>query len=75
MDIFESIDDLISHRDQIEVVLDGLPQEYNTVASTIQYRPNLCPIIEVESMILSHEVKLEKAKKNVLGEPIFVNVA
>ncbi|KAI5410824.1 hypothetical protein KIW84_056095 [Lathyrus oleraceus] len=26
-------------------------------------------------MLLSHEVKLEKTKKNVLGEPIFVNVA
>ncbi|KAI5403411.1 hypothetical protein KIW84_050837 [Lathyrus oleraceus] len=75
VDVLESIDDSISHCDQIEDVLDGLPEEYNAIASIIQYRPNLCPVIEAESMLLSYEAKLEKAKKNVLAEPISINVA
>lgn len=75
MDVLESIDDPILHNDQIEAILDGLPEEYNDLASIIQYRPHLCPIIEAESMLISHEGKLETAKKTVVTEPIFVNVA
>lgn len=32
LDILESIDDPISHRDQLEAILDGLPDEYNALA-------------------------------------------
>ena len=35
VDVLESIDDPISHRDQIEAILDGLLEEYNALASII----------------------------------------
>lgn len=75
VDILESIDDPISHRDQLEAILDGLPEESNALASIIRYRPSLCPIIEAESMLLDHEAKLDKSKKTVLTEPLSISAA
>lgn len=73
--ILESIDDPMSHTDQLESILDGLPDEFNALDSTIQYLHIMCSIIEVEFMLLDHEAKLERTRKNVLTEPLFVNVA
>ncbi|MCI43486.1 retrovirus-related Pol polyprotein from transposon TNT 1-94, partial [Trifolium medium] len=70
-----SIGDPIKHRDQLEAILDGLPNEYNALTAIIQYRSDLCPIVEAEAMLLAHEAKLEKSKKVVLSEPLSVNVA
>lgn len=68
VDILESIDDPTSHRDQLEAILDGLHDDYIALASIIQYRPIICPIIEAESMLHSHEAKLDRAKKTILTE-------
>nr|KAI5438491.1 hypothetical protein KIW84_024289 [Pisum sativum] len=46
-----------------------------TKAYIIQYRTTLRPIIEAEPMLLSHEAKLERAKKSILTEPLSINVA
>lgn len=70
----DSIDDPVSHRDRLEAILDGLPDEYNTLASIVQYPPTMCSNIEVESMLLSHESKLEKVKKTVVTEPMSINL-
>ncbi|KAI5399647.1 hypothetical protein KIW84_064829 [Lathyrus oleraceus] len=75
IDILESIDDSISHRDQLEAILDGLSEDYNALASIIQYRSTICPIIEVESVLLSNEATLDKAKQTILTGPLSVNVA
>ncbi|PNX77875.1 hypothetical protein L195_g033846 [Trifolium pratense] len=72
---FTSLGDLIKHCDQLEVILDGLPEEYNALDAGNYYRFELCPIIEAESMFLLHEAKLEKANKVVLSEPFTMNVA
>lgn len=70
-DILDSIDDPISH---LEAILDGLPEDYNTLVSIIQYRSILCPNIEAESMLLPHEAKLDKSKKTTLTEPLSINI-
>ncbi|KAI5437480.1 hypothetical protein KIW84_023551 [Lathyrus oleraceus] len=64
-----------SPRDQLESILDALPDEFNALDSTIQYFHIMCSIIEVESMLLDHEAKPERTRKNVLTEPLSVNVA
>lgn len=74
IDILESTKDPILHRYQLEVILDGLPDEFNALASIIQYRPTLCPIIEAGPMLLYHEAKLDRFKKSVLIEPLSINV-
>lgn len=74
IDILESIDDPVSHRDQLEVILEGFPDEFNVLASIIQYRATLCPIVKAQSMHLDHEAKLEKSKKSTLTRPMSVNI-
>lgn len=63
VDVLDSTDDPISHRDQIKTVLDGLPEEYNALASILQCCPNLCIIIEAESMLISHEAKTGESEE------------
>lgn len=74
IDVLDSIDDPISHCDQLEAILDGL-HEYNALVSIIQYCTDMCPIIEAESLLHSHESRLEKLKKTMITEPMTVNLA
>ncbi|KAI5402363.1 hypothetical protein KIW84_050107 [Lathyrus oleraceus] len=73
-DILESIGDPISHRDQLKMIMDGLPTEYQGLASIIQYRDELCIVIVVETMILSHEASLERAPQTPVQKPLFINL-
>lgn len=74
VDILMSIGDPVSHRDHLEAIVEGLPEEYGALAAIIQYRTDLCDILDAESMLLSHEAKLDKHKKLLLADPL-VNVA
>lgn len=55
-----SIGDLVSHRNHLDAIVEGLPEEYGTLVTIIQYRIDPCDIMNVESMLLQHEVKIEK---------------
>ncbi|KAI5430475.1 hypothetical protein KIW84_034889 [Lathyrus oleraceus] len=44
VDVLESTRDPVSHRDQLETILDGLPTEYQALASIIQYRDKPCSV-------------------------------
>lgn len=72
--ILDSIENMISHRDQLEAILDGFIDEYNALASIIQYPIVICPIIEAEYMLLSNESKIDKIKKIVIYESMFINL-
>lgn len=72
--VLDSIEDMISHRDQLEAILDGFIDEYNALASIIQYPIVIWPIIEAEYMLLSHESKIDKIKKIVIYESMFINL-
>ncbi|KAI5431146.1 hypothetical protein KIW84_035344 [Lathyrus oleraceus] len=56
-----SIGDLMSHCDQLEAILDGLPIEYQALASIIRYGDEPCGFIVAETMLLSHEACLDRA--------------
>lgn len=75
VDVLSSIGDPVSHRDHLDAFVEGLPEEYEALAAIIQYRAGLCDILDAESMLLAHEAKLEKYKKNVLTESLSINVA
>lgn len=75
VDILQSIGDPVTHRDHLDAIVEGLLEEYEALSVIIQYRSGLCDILEAESMLLSHEAKLEKQKKLVLAEPLSINVA
>lgn len=72
-----SIGDPVRFRDHLETILDGLPDEYHAIVAVIQNRSDICTIAEVEAMLLSHDVRLEKSKKKLLADSstLSVNVA
>lgn len=73
-DILKSIGDSVSHHDQLETILDGLPTEYQGLASIIQYRDEPCALTVAETMLLSHEARLERAPQTPVQEPLSVNL-
>lgn len=75
VDILQSIGDPVMRRDHIDAIVEGLLEEYEALAAIIQYRPDLCDLMDAESMLLAHEAKLDKQKKLVLAEPLSINVA
>lgn len=54
--------------------MDGLPTEYQDLVSIIQYHDELCVVIVVETMLLSHEASLERAPLTHAHKPHFVNL-
>lgn len=74
VDVLDSIVDPVSHCNQLEADLDGLPDDYSALAFIIQSCVVMRPIIELESMLPLHESKLDKMKKFVLSEPLLVSI-
>lgn len=73
-DILDSIGDPISHRDQLETILDGLLTEYQALMSIIRYRDDPCPMIVAETMLLPHEATLDMENCTPIHEPLYVNL-
>ena len=71
-----SIGDPVSYRDHLDLIFDGLPEEFSPLMALVFNRGIPCSINEVESMIVSHEARLERIKKKQSGESLIsVNVA
>lgn len=68
-DILESIGDPISHSDQLETVLDGLSSEYQAITMIIHYHDDPCPMTVYVTMLLSHEIRLDRANQIPITEP------
>lgn len=60
-DTLESIGDSVSIRDQMEAIFDSFLEEYNALTTIIQYcdEEGPCSILVAETMLLSHEARLE----------------
>ncbi|MCI85143.1 retrovirus-related Pol polyprotein from transposon TNT 1-94, partial [Trifolium medium] len=58
-----SIGDPVPHRNLIEVVLDALPEEYDSVVAAVASKSLPVSLDELESYLLAHESRLDKNKK------------
>lgn len=56
-----------SYRDHLEAIFDGL-LEFSSLMTFVYNRTPQCTISEVESMIISQEARLDRAKKRQLGD-------
>lgn len=56
-----SIGDPILHRDQLEIMLEALLEEYDSVVAAVNSKSELCSINELESLLLVHEEHIEKS--------------
>nr|KYP52257.1 hypothetical protein KK1_025861 [Cajanus cajan] len=71
VDALTTIGDSISSKEHLDIVLEGLPEEYESTVSLISSRFDELSIDEVETLLLAHESRLEKFKKKNL---ISVNI-
>ena len=69
-----SIGDPVPFRNLIEIVLDALPEEYDSIVAAINSREDMCSLDELESSLLAHESRLEKNRKSALTESATVNL-
>lgn len=49
----------LDHEDQLEAVLDGLPEEYKTVADQLEGRDISPSLIEVHEKLINYEAKMQ----------------
>lgn len=65
----------IDHDDQVEFILEGLPDEYKTVVDQIKAHDNPPSLTKVHKKLLNIEIKLQAAGISMLYLPITANVA
>ena len=69
-----SIGDPVPVRNLIEVVLDSLPEEYDSIVAAVNSKEEVSSLEELESSLLAHESRLEKHRKAVITEPATANL-
>ena len=69
-----SIGDPVPLRNLIEIVLDSLPEEYDSIVASVNSKDELSSLDELESSLLAHESRLEKHRKVAVAEPATVNL-
>lgn len=66
--------DQVSHCDQLETVVNGLPPEYQVLTLSIKYHDELCAFVVAKMMLLSHETKLELTPHDASQDYISLNL-
>ena len=74
IDSLLSVGDPVSVQEHIDVILDGLPEEYDSFITSITSRLEPYTVAELESLLLAHESRLEKHAKFV-SDAFSANVA
>lgn len=73
-DALASIRDPITPEQHVDVILEGLPSDYNSVISVIENKFQLMQIEEEEDLLLAHEMRLEKSQKKLASETASLNL-
>jgi hypothetical protein len=74
VDELGSIGDPIPVSHHIDVILEGLPFDYALVVSVIESRFDLLDLDEVEVLLIAHEVRLNKFKKQTITDAASLNL-
>ncbi|KAK2354410.1 putative mitochondrial protein [Trifolium repens] len=74
VDELTSIGDAIPASHHIDVILEGLPSDYAPVVSVIESRFDLLDLDEVEVLLLAHELRLNKFKKQTVTDMASLNL-
>lgn len=75
MNTLFSIGDPVSDQEQLDVVLEGLPEEYDPLINLVNSRFEPFDLDKPESLLLAQEVRLEKYKQRASSASAMVNVA
>jgi histone deacetylase 1/2 len=75
VDNLASIGDPIPLNQHLDVILEGLPPEFNSVISVVESRFDSIDMDEVEALLLAHEARLQKSKKKTIDDAASINIA
>lgn len=76
MDQLAILGKAVDHEDQIDYILEGLPDEYKTVVDQIEGRDTPPTITELHEKLLNHEAKLLAATDVApVSTPVTANAA
>lgn len=67
--------DTLSDQEHIDVVLDGLPEEYNSFVMMIYARSDSPSISDIESLLLLQEAQFDKFKQELSAGTVSANIA
>ncbi|CAA7046959.1 unnamed protein product [Microthlaspi erraticum] len=65
----------MDHEDQIEHVLEGLPDDYKIIVDQLEGRDVTPSLVEVHEKLINHEAKLQAPSVTASSAPISANVA
>ncbi|MCI16016.1 retrovirus-related Pol polyprotein from transposon TNT 1-94, partial [Trifolium medium] len=74
VDELTSIGDAIPVSHHIDVILEGLPSDYAPVVSVIESRFDILDLDEVEVLLMAHELRLNKFKKQTVSDVASLNL-
>lgn len=74
VDSLASIGDLVSSQEHIDVIVEGLPQEFGPVISVIESKFEPSPVDEVEVLLLAHELRQNKFRQKENGASSSINL-
>ena len=63
----------LNHEDPIEYILDGLPEEYKTIADQIDGRDTPPSLPEIHEKLLNQEAKLQTVSTQTNSAPVTAN--
>ena len=64
----------LEHEDQVEFILEGLPEDYKPIVDQIENKDTPPSLTEIHERLLNHEAKLQSSK-SVLSLPASANVS
>ncbi|MCI09024.1 retrovirus-related pol polyprotein from transposon TNT 1-94, partial [Trifolium medium] len=74
IDNLTAIGDLVPLNHHLDIILEGLPSDFNSVISVIESNFDSMDMDEAEALLLAHETRLEKSKKKTLDEVASLNL-
>lgn len=72
-DSSNSMGETVSEKVQSDVILEGLPIEYETLIPLTNSKPEVFDFAEIESLLAALENRIEMFKQ--LGEPMIFNIS
>ncbi|PNX63257.1 retrovirus-related Pol polyprotein from transposon TNT 1-94, partial [Trifolium pratense] len=74
-DTLLSVGDSVTEQDQIDSILDGLPEEYNPFVMMIYGRSDSPSLYDIEGLLLVQESQLEKFRQELMVPNVSANIA
>lgn len=75
VDSLISIGSPVTHQEHLDVILEGLPDEYQPIVTAIESRLDTYSLSEIELLLTTHECRLERTRLKSVTDSLSVNVA